>query len=236
MKQKGFLLMLEKILYWLGYPIVWLYGWLMHRRDVVFNAPLPEGPKIIALNHPSTIDPFFVPLLERKQMSLMLLDQAFRVPLLGFYLRKSGHVRVIPGQGEAVLEKARRFLAKGRTVVIFPEGAISPLEGGFHRARSGVGRLALSSGVPVIPVGIYLPRDRRTTIITHVGEKRLVGEWYFTGPYHVTVGEAMHFEGDPQDHEQVNAVTNQIMGKIVELAQQSEMRHAGLRLQPVPVS
>lgn len=228
--------MLEKILYWLGYPIVWLYGWLMHRRDVVFNAPLPEGSKIIALNHPSTIDPFFVPLLERKQMSLMLLDQAFRVPLLGFYLRKSGHVRVIPGQGEAVLEKARRFLAKGRTVVIFPEGAISPLEGGFHRARSGVGRLALSSGVPVIPVGIYLPRHRRTTIITHVGEKRLVGEWYFTGPYHVTVGEAMRFEGDPQDHEQVNAVTNQIMGEIVELAQQSEMRHTGLRLQPVPVS
>jgi len=229
--------MFEKILYWLlGYPIVRLYAWLMHRRNVVFHAPMPEGPKIIALNHPSTIDPFFVPLLDRAQMSLMLLDQAFRVPLLSFYLRKSGHVRVVPGQGDAVLEQARKLLEKGRTVVIFPEGLISPREGGFHRARSGVGRLALSSGAPVIPVGIYIPRDRRTTIITHVGEKRLVGEWYFHGPYHITVGEAMRFEGDPQDHEQVNAVTHKVMGQIIELAQESEMRHVGMRLQPVPVS
>ncbi|MBN1935259.1 MAG: 1-acyl-sn-glycerol-3-phosphate acyltransferase [Anaerolineae bacterium] len=227
--------MFERLLYWLGFPLVRLYAWLMLRMDVLARVPMPDGPKIIAVNHPSTIDPFFVPLLSRCQMSLMLIDQVFRVPLLGLYLRWSGHVRVVPGQGEAVLERARRLLARGRTVVIFPEGLISPREGGFHRARSGVARLALSTGAPVIPVGIYLPRERRTTIITHAHDRRLVGEWYFHGPYHVTVGESMHFAGDTQDRDQVNAVAQTIMERIIDLAQQSALRQqTRLPVQTVP--
>lgn len=226
--------MLEKLLYWLGFPLVRFYAWLMLKMDVFFHAPMPAGPKIIAVNHPSTIDPFFVPLLERRQMSLMLLDRAFRVPLFGLYLKRSGHVRVVPGQGEAVLEQARQLLARGRTVVIFPEGLISPRDGSFHRARSGAARLALSSGAPVVPVGIYLPRDRCTTILMNASDRQLVGEWYFRGPYHVTIGEAIRFEGNAYDHEQVNAVTQTIMSEIIQLAQESELRQKKvLAAQPV---
>lgn len=227
--------MLEKLLYWLGFPLVRLYAWLMLKMDVLSQAPMPDGPKIIAVNHPSTIDPFFMPLLNRCRMSLMLLDQVFQVPLLGLYLRWSGHVRVVPGQGEAVLERARQLLARGRTVVIFPEGLISPREGGFHRARSGVARLALSSGAPVIPVGIHLPRERRRVIISHIDGTDLTGEWYFRGPYHVTIGESMRFSGDAEDREQVAQVAQTIMQRIIHLAEQSALRQQSvLSAQPVP--
>ena len=80
--------------------------------------------------------------------------------VLGRYLRAAGHIPVITGNGRAAFEEAKRLLGAGQTVTIFPEGSISPLEGGFYPARTGVARLALSTGAPVIPVGIHLDRER----------------------------------------------------------------------------
>lgn len=220
--------MLEKSFYWLGHLLVSLYAWVMLRMDILSHAPMPDGPKIIAANHPSTIDPFLTLLLARQQASVMVLGQIFKVPVFGGYLRRAGHVCVTPGDGAAVLEKARQLLKKGRTVVIFPEGLVSPREGGFHRVRTGVARLALSTGAPVIPVGIHLPRERRWSIVSKADGQDLVGEWYLHGPYSVTVGKAMRFEGDVQDREHVVSVAETIMQSIIGLAQQSALRMQNL--------
>ncbi len=59
-------------------------------------------------------------------------------------MRKMRQIEVIPGKGEQVLGQAKEALEAGRSVTIFPEGAISPADG-FAPVRSGVARLALES-------------------------------------------------------------------------------------------
>jgi 1-acyl-sn-glycerol-3-phosphate acyltransferase len=216
--------MLENVLYWPGRMIVNWYARLMFNLDVLRHAPLPDGPKIIVANHPSTTDPFLITMLASGKIRILISETLFKVPLFGRYLRLTGHVPVIPGSGRAAFEAARRLLEAGQTVAIFPEGAISPLEGGFHKPRTGVARLALSTGALVIPVGIHLQRERIRLIETEVDGKIEVGTWYLRGPYTVTVGSPMHFAGDVEDREYVVTVSERIMQRIIHLAQQSARR------------
>jgi 1-acyl-sn-glycerol-3-phosphate acyltransferase len=157
-------------------------------------------------------------------MSLMITSKAFSVPVLGAFMRKMNHICVSPGQGEKVLEQARQTLKAGRSVTIFPEGLISPAGGGFNPPRSGVARLAISSGVPVIPIGIYLSDKGCHRIpATFEGEPDIV-TWYLHGPYAITIGKAMHFHGDANDKDFVKKVSENIMQSIRALAQDSQKR------------
>jgi 1-acyl-sn-glycerol-3-phosphate acyltransferase len=117
-------------------------------------------------------------------------------------------------------------LKAGRTVGIFPEGVISPEEGGLARVHTGAARLALSTGVPVIPIGIALDKNCITRIKTIVDGQVEVGTWYFHGAYAMTVGEPMFFEGDPNNHAFVHEVTGQIAMRIAEFTQESAQRLA----------
>ena len=108
--------------------------------------------------------------------------------------------------------------------MIFPEGLISPLAGGFHKARTGVARLAIASGAPVFPVGIHLQKDRLHTLRSVVSGKEEISHWYLRGPYSVTVGAPMRFTGDINDHEHVKDSAHQIMVQIMKLAYESEQR------------
>ena len=217
---------LEKSLYSLAWPVVGLYALLMFQIDVLRTWPLPRGAKILAANHPSTTDPFLVMRLVSEQVSILINDVLFNIPLFGPYLRYTGHVPVpvMVGSGGASLERARRLLLAGRTVAIFPEGNISPLEGGFLKPHSGVARLALSTGAPVIPIGIHLQRERIRLITTQVAGKPELGTWYFRGKYAITMGEPMHFSGDPEDRPRVRSAAERVMQRIIELAQESARR------------
>jgi 1-acyl-sn-glycerol-3-phosphate acyltransferase len=218
--------MLDKVLYRSGRRVVYAYARLMFDMDVVKHAPLPEGPKIIAANHPTTTDPFFILTVVSEQMSVLVSGGIFEVPVFGRYLRLAGHVPVVHNSGGATIEAARRLLEAGRTLAIFPEGALSPLEGGlgFHRPHSGVARLALSTGAPVIPVGIHLERERIRFVETKVDGESEVGRLYLRGPYAMTVGEPMRFRGDVEDWEYVRSVSERIMQRIIRLSRESALR------------
>jgi hypothetical protein len=82
----------------------------------------------------------------------------------------------------------------------------------------------LLTGAPIIPIGIYFPRERSRAIVSTVAGKRLEGYLYLRGKYGVTVGQAMHFKGDVEDHGRVAAVSDDIMRQIKALAQESERR------------
>jgi len=211
------------ILYELGRAIVSAYSRLLLNLDVHWHeAYLPEGPKLFVANHPSATDPFIISLLAR--MSVMVSANAFSFPLFGRYIRHIGQIPVLPGQGENALENACRRLRSGHSVGIFPEGNFSPQAGGFHEPHTGAARLALTTGVPVVPIGIYLPRERSIQIRSSLTGKPTVGYWYLRGPYGVTVGRPMCFEGNPQDKEQVRAISQRLMQGIRSLAQESEQR------------
>jgi hypothetical protein len=87
-----------------------------------------------------------------------------------------------------------------------------------------VARLALSSGVPVIPVGIYLQRDRLQTLKSVVSGKAEYSNWYLHGPYAITMGEPTCYTGDAEDRDYVRNVAYLIMLKIMRLAAESQQR------------
>ena len=196
----------------------------MLKMDVHQKSPFAAGAKIIAPNHPSTTDPFYVASMLGHQSFILINNVLFQVPVLGEYLRRSGHIPVIPGKGQQAIDAALEHLAAGHTIMIFPEGLISPLRGGFNKPRTGVARLAIASGAPVFPVGIHLRKDRIRSMKSIVDGKEEIGHWYIRGPYNVTVGKPMRFSGDVEDHSLVNDVAHRVMLKIQRLAYESEQR------------
>lgn len=216
--------MLNQVLYTLGRPVVNLYAAAMFDMDVVWEAALPAGPKIIAPNHPSTTDPFLIAGLVAEPTSILIDDRLFKVPLFGRYLHMAGHVPVVNGNGRKAFEAAKRLLVTGQSIAIFPEGAVSPLEGGLHRPRTGAARLALSTGAPIIPIGIHLQRERIHVVESRYSGISATGTWYLRGPYAMTVGKPMTFVGDAEDREYVQVVSELIIRRIAHLAQQSACR------------
>lgn len=208
----------------LSKPVVKTYTGTMLNMDVTRKYPFPAGAKIIAPNHPSTTDPFYIAAMIGTQSFIMINDVLFQVPILGEYLRRSGHISVKPGHGQEALDEALEHLKAGHTILIFPEGLISPLIGGFHNPRTGVARLALASGAPVFPVGIHLHKERIWKTHSTVNGKSEPGYWYPRGPYTVTVGKPLRFSGDVEDRERVHEVAEQIMLKIKRLAYESRQR------------
>jgi 1-acyl-sn-glycerol-3-phosphate acyltransferase len=216
--------MLSEILYRVSRIMIQSYAMLMLKMDVHWRSSLPAGPVLFAANHPSTTDPILIHLISKKRMSVMITSKVFSIPFLGAYMRKMDQICVSPGQGEKVLEQARQTLKAGRSVTIFPEGLISPTGGRFNAPRSGAARLALSSGVPVIPIGIYLSdKGCRRIPATFDGEPDIV-TWYLRGPYAITIGKPMHFRGDVNDKDFVRKVSENIMQNIRALVLDSQRR------------
>jgi 1-acyl-sn-glycerol-3-phosphate acyltransferase len=218
--------MLSKILSVASQILFKAYARLMLNLDIHRHTDLPTGPVLFAANHPSTTDPIFIHIILPRPISVMIAAKVFSIPVLGAYMRKMQQISVIPGQGEQVLEEARQTLEAGRSVMIFPEGRISPVDS-FHAPRSGVARLALQTGVPIVPLGIYLSEQGCKRIPTTVdGEPDLV-TWYLKGPYAVTIGKPLWFSGDSNDRPLVKTVAENVMQNIRALALESRVRAQG---------
>lgn len=215
--------MMQNLWYQAGRSIINFYVRQIMRADIHHDAPLPKGAKIIAVNHPSTNDPAFITALSREHMTILIKDTVFKVPLFGRSLRMSGHVPVVAGNGRAALEEGIRLLRAGKTVMIFPEGVISP-ECGFHKAHTGVARLALATGAPVVPVGISINGCKVRQIVSKIGGDMEPSAWYLKGPYAMTVGEPISYTGSPEDYDMVRSVTNQVMHSIITLSRKGDMR------------
>jgi 1-acyl-sn-glycerol-3-phosphate acyltransferase len=194
--------------------------------NVEYQAALPAGPKILAANHPTTTDPFYLMTIVPEQVSILITDLAFEVPLFGDYLRAAQHIRVQPEKGRLAFEQAKERLLAGITIGIFPEGELSPLSGGpgFHQARTGAVRLALITGAPIVPVGVYMDPTQIRRSEVQAGEKADTARWYPSGPYAVTVGKAIHLEGEVEDRAYVRSASQYLMQHIAHLAWQSDQR------------
>ena len=217
--------MLSELLYKAGRIVIGSYARLMLKMDVHWHEPQFEGPVLYAANHPSTTDPIFIHLISRQPMSVMIDSKIFSIPVLGAYMRKMRQIEVICGRGQSdkVLTQAIRALASGRSVVIFPEGAISPPEG-FAPVHSGVARLALQSRVPVVPIGIHLRDENCKRVPTTLEGKLDTITWYLNGPYAITIGKPIHFQGDANDRPTVKFIAETIMEHIRNLSHESKQR------------
>ncbi|HNT75384.1 MAG TPA: lysophospholipid acyltransferase family protein [Anaerolineae bacterium] len=216
--------MLNQFLYWVSRPVIGLYAQALLRWQVFRQSPLPEGPKLIVANHPTTSDPFFVALAARQPANILITEKAFQVPLFGAYLRRLGHIPVIPGQGRPAFERARQALEAGRTVIMFPEGTLSHEDGRLRSPRTGAARLALLTGAPIIPIGIHLLQEKVKLITSIIEGETVLIRWPFRGPYTMTIGSALHFNGDVENWDTVRTVGQQVMAHIERLVEQARER------------
>lgn len=119
------------------------------------NVPA-SGAMILAPNHFSNLDHFFVGVRLRRQIRFMTKSQFFGAnPALDYLFRVSGHFPVRRGHDdEEAFTTAHSILECAGCVGIYAEGGRSRT-GGLGEPRRGVGRLALESGAPVVPTAIH---------------------------------------------------------------------------------
>lgn len=118
------------------------------------NVPA-SGAVILAGNHPSYLDPILVLLPIDRPIRFMAWDLLFKIPLLGAIIRALGAfpVDLRKGKGEAAFQQALRVLGENEALGIFPEGQRSE-QGPMGELRTGVARLAIESGAPIVPITI----------------------------------------------------------------------------------
>jgi 1-acyl-sn-glycerol-3-phosphate acyltransferase len=122
------------------------------------NVP-SSGPVIIASNHISFVDSIFIPLLMPRRMVFLAKSEYFRGSgikgmLTRFFFTSIGMLPMDRSGGkasEASLNTGLEVLNEGGVLGIYPEGTRSP-DGKLYRGRTGVARMILEAGVPVIPV------------------------------------------------------------------------------------
>ena len=115
---------------------------------------VPHGGVILASNHRSFLDPFVIGICIRRPVYFVAKRELFKNPLVGWFLNCMGAFPVRRGQSdEESVKTAQQLLARGDAVVVFPEGT-RIVNGSLGRPRRGVGRLALQTGAPVVPVAV----------------------------------------------------------------------------------
>jgi 1-acyl-sn-glycerol-3-phosphate acyltransferase len=132
-------------------PILSLYR---YRAIDVSNVP-ERGPVLLAPNHFSYLDHFFVAVLLRREVQFMAKSQLFRPPLLDFIINHGGTFPVRRGhRDEEAFITAHSIFDRGGTVLMYAEGGRQRTKE-MGRPKPGLGRLALESGVPVVPIAIH---------------------------------------------------------------------------------
>jgi 1-acyl-sn-glycerol-3-phosphate acyltransferase len=198
-----------------------VYSRLLNRScEVSGNTTLPYGPKIIAMNHTDGCDPLFLPLILKEQPHFLLQDGLFKLPVIGKLLKETGQIPVYRGTERAkdAYQKACELLHQGKTIVVFPEGRQVPA-GQRIPAKTGTVRMALETGAPIIPLGLYVPPQNLFNLTIKVQGNHRSGLWQLTGKSYMRFG-AVWKPGEylsKVDQPDVHALTDELMNQIYRL-------------------
>jgi 1-acyl-sn-glycerol-3-phosphate acyltransferase len=184
-----------------------IYAWACFRaRAIAPEHVPPSGPVILAPNHFSFMDHFFLGAALRRKVRFMAKSQLFKPPMQ-FVFNHGGVFPIRRGyRDEEAFITAGAILGRGGVVAMYCEGGRSRTGRLRERARPGIGRLALESGATIVPVAIH-------------GSSR-VRNWKRLQFPRVTVqyGEPFRFARDPDaGREQYQAVADAVFAEIREL-------------------
>ncbi|CAB4995474.1 unannotated protein [freshwater metagenome] len=174
------------------------------------NVP-STGPVIIASNHLSFSDSIFMPLVVPRKVTFLAKSEYFTSPGTKGFLKKItfhalGQVPVDRSGGrrsEAALITGLQVLAGGACIGIYPEGTRSP-DGRLYKGRTGIARLAIESGAPVIPVAMF---DTEKIQPTGTVVPKVM-------PVKMIFGKPLYFTGDSTDLQLLRQATDEIMSTI----------------------
>ena len=185
------------------------------------NVPT-NGAVIIASNHLSFSDSIFMPLVVPRNVTFLAKSEYFTSPGIAGFIKKLtfialGQVPIDRSGGkrsEAALLTGLRLLKEGHCIGIYPEGTRSP-DGRLYKGRTGIARLAIESGAPIIPVAMFNTAEIQPTgqVVPKVRRVEMV------------FGEAIYLNGDSTDQVLLRTLTNQLMEKIAQLSKQEYVSH-----------
>jgi len=134
---------------------------------------------IIAANHQTYIDPFWLSIPINRPIRFLAWDAAFKWPIIGKSIQFLGAWPLqVEGSDPAAIRRTLEWLRDGGAVVIFPEGGRGQPDGSMIEFKGGAARLALEADVPILPVtirganrvwpaGRHLPRLAQVEITYH---------------------------------------------------------------------
>ena len=140
---------------WTVFPL--LRMWFRWRFDGLDRIPV-HGPAILACNHASYLDPLanaYAVVRAGRRPRFLAKQDLFRAPGIKWAVKGTHQIPVARGTSEqrASLTAAEDALARGEIVVVYPEGTVTKREDGLPmEGKTGTVRLALATGVPVIPM------------------------------------------------------------------------------------
>ncbi|MDO4908752.1 MAG: lysophospholipid acyltransferase family protein [Corynebacterium sp.] len=202
-----------------------LFGPFLH----VWNRPfiehkeyLPrEGAAILASNHQSVMDSFYLPLMCPRQITFLAKAEYFEgKTFVGkvqkWFFSSVGQVPIDRSSGaaaEAALRTAVKVIEKGDLFGIYPEGTRSP-DGRVYKGKTGMARIALETGAPVIPIAMI-----------DSGKANPIGSW-FPRPVKVGIRVGMPIDPlawvkaqglDPESREARRALTDHVIHELARL-------------------
>ena len=135
---------------------VTIYGLLFFRETCISSEKVPQsGPVILAPNHFSFMDHFFLGAFTRRKVRFMAKSQLFKGPLQFIYT----HGGVFPirrgARDDEAFITAHSILERDGCIAMYCEGGRSRTGKLAEKAKPGIGRLALESGAAIVPVAIY---------------------------------------------------------------------------------
>jgi 1-acyl-sn-glycerol-3-phosphate acyltransferase len=136
--------------------VTWISIFIYRTRGIgTANIPA-SGPVIMAPNHASNMDHFFAGVYTRRQVQFMAKSQLFHNSrILDYIFRVGGVFPVMRGHhDEEAFKTVDAILKRGGCVLMYPEGGRTRT-GELGEVRPGLGRMALQSGAPVVPVAIH---------------------------------------------------------------------------------
>jgi 1-acyl-sn-glycerol-3-phosphate acyltransferase len=147
----------DSVAYWILKAILTPILLVVYRVRVEGRDAIPtRGPVILAANHRSFLDSIFIPLVLRRRVTFVAKAEYFDDPKSAWFFRAVGQIPIRREGGtaaEGALVAATDVLERGRVFAIYPEGTRTR-DGYLHRGHTGVARLALSTGAPIVPVGL----------------------------------------------------------------------------------
>ena len=143
------------VIYWLARAVLQPFFLVYFRMKRIGMEHIPaDGPLIIAANHRSFMDPWVIGMMLRRPVYYVAKTELFHHRIPAWLLSSLGAFPVDRGGGDRdAMDAARRILERGDVVVIFPEGTRTR-PGALGAPKRGVGRLALETGAPVVPVAL----------------------------------------------------------------------------------